>query len=148
MPVITPYTPPTPFRPPGENVPSADELEALQKQLEDLRRQSLDRARKAGDDLRTIDEAMRRLKEKEKGKAKAAEKVKRERGCMSKPRPLLVWYADQECYIPLHLIQHWLLDTWTLFMVNGSRSTTRGQLDSFCGISRLCLDFAGGTLGT
>ncbi|KZV72476.1 hypothetical protein PENSPDRAFT_649751 [Peniophora sp. CONT] len=80
MPVITPYTPPTPFRPPGEAVPSADELEALQKHLEDLRQQSLDRARKAGDDLRTIDEAMRKLKEKEKGKAKAAEKVKRERG--------------------------------------------------------------------
>ncbi|VDB84513.1 unnamed protein product [Peniophora sp. CBMAI 1063] len=80
MPVITPYTPPTPFRPPGEAVPSADELEALQRQLEDLRQQSLDRARKAGDDLRTIDEAMRKLKEKEKGKAKAAEKVKRERG--------------------------------------------------------------------
>ena len=84
MPVIAPYTPPTPFRPPGEAVPSADELEALQQQLENLRQQSLDRARKAGDDLRTIDEAMRKLKEKEKGKAKAAEKVKRERGCASK----------------------------------------------------------------
>ena len=81
MPVIAPYTPPTPFRPPGEAVPTVDELESLQKHLEELRQQSVDRARKASDDLRTIDEAMRKLKERERGKAKATEKVKRERGC-------------------------------------------------------------------
>lgn len=106
--VIHQFTTPTAFRPPGEAVPSADELEALQKQLEDLRRQSLDRARKASDDLRTIDEAMRRLKEKEKGKAKAAEKVKRERGCAYKIQPLSVRHADQEYHIPCLFTQRWL----------------------------------------
>ena len=43
------------------------------------------RAKKAGEDLKTIEESMRRLKEKEKGKgkARAVDKVKREpRDCM------------------------------------------------------------------
>lgn len=47
----------------------------------ELRQRNLERAKKAGDDLRAIQESMRRLKEKEKGKAKAVDKSKRERGC-------------------------------------------------------------------
>lgn len=42
---------------------------------------SLARSKKAGEDLKAIEESMRRMKEKEKGKAKAIEKVKRERDC-------------------------------------------------------------------
>ncbi|KAI0034982.1 histone acetyltransferases subunit 3-domain-containing protein [Vararia minispora EC-137] len=85
-PILAAYVPPTSFRhnvgrAPSEPVPPTDELEALQRQLQDLRQQSLERARKASEDLRTIEDSMRKLKEREKGKAKAAaEKVKRERG--------------------------------------------------------------------
>ncbi|KAI9453739.1 hypothetical protein F5148DRAFT_985423 [Russula earlei] len=59
-------------------VPQTEELEALQADLNELRQQILERAKKADDDLRTIEESMRRLKEKEKGKAKAVEKMRRE----------------------------------------------------------------------
>jgi transcriptional adapter 3 len=59
-------------------VPPTEELEALQADLVELRRYTLERAKKADDDLRTIEESMRRLKEKEKGKAKVVEKMKRE----------------------------------------------------------------------
>lgn len=81
------YRPPTPtcsplFKSPSETVPSTDDLERLQEELKSLRQKSLERFKKAGDDLKTIEESMRRIKEKEKGKAKAVEKVKRERPCM------------------------------------------------------------------
>jgi transcriptional adapter 3 len=59
-------------------VPPTEELEALQTDLIELRRHTLERAKKADDDLRTIEESMRRLKEREKGKAKVVEKMKRE----------------------------------------------------------------------
>jgi hypothetical protein len=59
-------------------VPPTEELEALQTDLIELRRQTLERAKKADDDLRTIEESMRKLKEREKGKAKVVEKMKRE----------------------------------------------------------------------
>jgi len=59
-------------------VPPTEELETLQIDLIELRRLTLERAKKADDDLRTIEESMRRLKEKEKGKAKLVEKMKRE----------------------------------------------------------------------
>lgn len=69
------------FKNPPETVPPTDELEALQAELNAIKEKTLERAKKAGEDLKTIEESMRRLKEKEKGKAKAIEKVKRERGC-------------------------------------------------------------------
>jgi transcriptional adapter 3 len=59
-------------------VPPTEELEALQTDLIELRRHTWERAKKADDDLRTIEESMRRLKEREKGKAKVVEKMKRE----------------------------------------------------------------------
>lgn len=82
---VAPYTSPTPIRSallrsPPDTIPPVDELEALQAELITLRLRTLERAKKAGDDLRTIEESMRRLKEKEKGKGKAVEKVKKERG--------------------------------------------------------------------
>ncbi|KAG0699009.1 histone acetyltransferases subunit 3-domain-containing protein [Suillus ampliporus] len=75
---------PTPARSPlfrntSDTVPPTDELEALQAELKLLRHKSLERAKKAGEDLKTIEESWRRIKEREKGKAKAVEKVKRER---------------------------------------------------------------------
>lgn len=69
------------FREPPDAVPPTDELEALQAELNSLKQKTLERARKAGNDLKTIEESMRRLKEKEKGKSKAVEKVKKERAC-------------------------------------------------------------------
>jgi transcriptional adapter 3 len=64
-----------------DTVPSVEELERMDSELRALRQQVIDRAKKAGEDLRTIEESMRRMKEKEKGKLRAV--VKRERDCMS-----------------------------------------------------------------
>ncbi|KAI9436319.1 histone acetyltransferases subunit 3-domain-containing protein [Lactarius indigo] len=61
-----------------DTVPPTEELESLQKDLIELRKHTLERAKKAGDDLRTIEESFKRLKEREKGKAKAVERMKRE----------------------------------------------------------------------
>ncbi|KIK96681.1 hypothetical protein PAXRUDRAFT_825704 [Paxillus rubicundulus Ve08.2h10] len=65
---------------PSESVPPVDELESLHSELKLLRQKSLERAKKAGEDLKTIEESMKRAKEKIKGKAKAIEKANRERG--------------------------------------------------------------------
>lgn len=62
-------------------LPPTEDLDALQAELKIAKQRTLERAKKAGDDLRAIEESMRRLKEKEKGKGKAIEKVKKERGC-------------------------------------------------------------------
>ncbi|CCM05762.1 uncharacterized protein FIBRA_07995 [Fibroporia radiculosa] len=67
------------FKNPPDTVPPTDELESLHAELKNLKQKTLERARKAGEDLKAIEESMRRLKEKEKGKAKAIEKVKKER---------------------------------------------------------------------
>ncbi|KAF6758581.1 histone acetyltransferases subunit 3-domain-containing protein [Ephemerocybe angulata] len=60
-------------------IPSIEEHETLLAELKALKKSAAERSKKASDDLRTIQDSMRRLKEKEKGKAKAVEKVKRER---------------------------------------------------------------------
>ncbi len=83
---ITLYTPPATIRStllknPTDTIPSTEELEALQAELKQLRQRTLERAKKAGDDLKTIEESMRRLKEREKGKGKAVDKIKKERAC-------------------------------------------------------------------
>ena len=62
-------------------VPPTEDLDALQNELKSAKAKSLERARKAGEDLRTIEESMRKMKEREKGKGKAVDKVKKERGC-------------------------------------------------------------------
>lgn len=80
------YTPPplvrsALFKNQSDTVPPIDELESLHSELQLLRQKSLERAKKAGDDLKTIDESMRRAREKAKGKAKAVDRANRERGC-------------------------------------------------------------------
>lgn len=62
-------------------VPSVDELERIHSELKLLKQRAIDRAKKAGEDLKTIEESMRRMKEKEKGKLKVIDKIKRERDC-------------------------------------------------------------------
>ncbi|GLB35590.1 putative histone acetyltransferases subunit 3 [Lyophyllum shimeji] len=81
---LTPYYPPTPIqsvllKKAPDSIPPTNELELLHDELRELRKMSLARSKKAGEDLKAIEESMRRMKEKEKGKAKAIDKVKRER---------------------------------------------------------------------
>ncbi|EJF62724.1 hypothetical protein DICSQDRAFT_104269 [Dichomitus squalens LYAD-421 SS1] len=71
------------FNNPPDTVPPTDELELLHAELTAFKAKSLERAKKAGDDIRTIEESMRRLKEKEKGKAKAIQKAERERASVT-----------------------------------------------------------------
>lgn len=76
------FNPPPPIqssllRKAPDSIPPTPELEQLHDELQELKKISLARAKKAGDDLKAIEESMRRMKEKEKGKARAV--VKRER---------------------------------------------------------------------
>lgn len=85
---LEPYTSPLPLpgivlRQQADGVPSIGELENLQKELVDLRQKALARAKKADNDLKAIEAAFRRMRELEKGKAKAFPKVKREPSCES-----------------------------------------------------------------
>lgn len=59
-------------------MPPTDELEALQKELQALKQRTLDRVRKAGNDMRLIKESMRRIEEREKGKQRV-DRIKKER---------------------------------------------------------------------
>ncbi|EPQ50614.1 hypothetical protein GLOTRDRAFT_141416 [Gloeophyllum trabeum ATCC 11539] len=67
------------FKNPPDSVPPTDVLEELHSELKLLKTKALERAKKAEYDLRFIEESMKRMKEKEKGKAKAVDKVKKER---------------------------------------------------------------------
>ena len=78
-PTIPPIRPSL-FTNPPDAVPPTDELELLQSELLAYKTKSLERAKKAGDDIRAIEESMRRLKDKERGKLKAIPKMDRERG--------------------------------------------------------------------
>ena len=62
-------------------IPPTDELEKLYKELELAKEKALERSKKASDDLKTIEESIRRMTEREKGKFKASDKIKRERDC-------------------------------------------------------------------
>ena len=104
---VTPYASPIPirsslFRSPPDAIPPVDELEALQNELKLLKQRTLERAKKAGDDLKTIEESMRRLKEKEKGKGKAIDKVKKERGCTCIDAVILTVSLTSFCVIVFH----------------------------------------------
>lgn len=59
-------------------VPPIDDLEALQAELKLLQRGAYERAKKADDDIRVAEESMRWMKEKEKGRAKALEKARKD----------------------------------------------------------------------
>jgi transcriptional adapter 3 len=89
-------TPPAPFVPlPGhpplrtallkqplpDAAPPTTPLEALQAELQALLPVARSRGRQANDALRILDESNRRMKEREKGKARAVHTVKKERGC-------------------------------------------------------------------
>ncbi|KAG5639189.1 hypothetical protein H0H81_006093 [Sphagnurus paluster] len=81
---LTPYYPPPPIqssllKKAPDSIPPTHELEQLHDELKELKKIALARSKKAGEDLKAIEESMRRMKEKEKGKAKAFDKVKRER---------------------------------------------------------------------
>lgn len=83
---ISPYGAPLPirsalFKNPSDGIPSTDELETLRSDLKLFQEKTMERARKAQEDIRIIEESMRRLKEREKGKAKAPGPVKKERAC-------------------------------------------------------------------
>ncbi|KDQ59812.1 hypothetical protein JAAARDRAFT_175369 [Jaapia argillacea MUCL 33604] len=75
------------FKNPSDSVPPTEELEVLHSQLTVLKQKALEKAKKAGNDLRYIEESMKRMKEKEKGKAKAIEKVKKEHDFTPIPEP-------------------------------------------------------------
>lgn len=90
------------FNNPPDTVPPTDELEQLQSELIAFKTKSLERAKKAGDDIRTIEESMRRLKEKEKGKAKALQK-ERERQC-AYACYALISISDQLVCVPPDLL--------------------------------------------
>ena len=83
---LTQYHPPHPIQSSllkkiPDSMPATSDLRALQDELEELKKLSLARSKKAGEDMKAIEESMRRMKDREKGKAKALEKIKRERDC-------------------------------------------------------------------
>ena len=82
---VTQYPTPPPIRSsllknPPDAIPSIDDLELLQEDLRKLKQRTIERMKKAGEDIIAIQESFKRIKEKEKGKGKAVEKVKKERG--------------------------------------------------------------------
>ena len=84
--ILSPYPSSPPLlspliRDPPDVIPPIEELEALQAELERLQQKARARAQKAGKDLKAIEESMRRMKEKEKGKARAVDKVRKDRAC-------------------------------------------------------------------
>jgi transcriptional adapter 3 len=84
--ILSPYPSSPPplsllIRDPPDAIPPIEDLEALQAELKLLQQKAYGRAKKAGDDLKAIEESMRRMKEKEKGKARAVEKVRKDRAC-------------------------------------------------------------------
>lgn len=79
---------PSPPKPPDfllvsqpEAVPWIDELELRYDALLKLKSKHLERARHAMDNMRASEEEIKRIKDREKGKARAIEKIKRERDC-------------------------------------------------------------------
>ena len=63
-------------------IPSVDELVKAQHELVQLKAKTLERAKKAENDLKTIEVAFRKMREVlEKGKVKSSAKIKREPSC-------------------------------------------------------------------
>jgi len=108
---LLPYPHPSVFRSSlfknqSEAVPPVDELESLHSELLLLRQKTLERAKKASDDLKTIGESMRRAKEKAKGKAKAMDRVNRESGRTSllHVRATKLIQSPCSCYRPSRIV--------------------------------------------
>ncbi|KAJ3859236.1 histone acetyltransferases subunit 3-domain-containing protein [Lentinula novae-zelandiae] len=93
--LFTPYPLPTQLRsslfktPTDGVVPPIDELEALHAELKNLKARTMEKARRAGEDLKVLEEGMRRMKDRaKKGKEREGkEKVKRERDFSTTPLP-------------------------------------------------------------
>lgn len=66
---------------PPDAVPPIEDLEKLEAELKFAKQRALEVGRKAKESLKTIEESIRLMTEKEKGKSKAVDKVKREHEC-------------------------------------------------------------------
>lgn len=111
------FNPPPPIqssllRKAPDSIPPTPELEQLHDELQELKKISLARAKKAGDDLKAIEESMRRMKEKEKGKARAVVKRERDCTCLSFGRVtwlFLTFYLLSPLSVPEIVISHVVL---------------------------------------
>lgn len=86
--IIMPYKLSNPPSPPSflsvtqpEAVPHIDTLEHWRDALEKLKSKHIERLGHAVENLRASDDELRRIKDREKGKSKVLEKIKRERDC-------------------------------------------------------------------
>ena len=105
---------------PPESVPAVDELEATLAELGLMRTTAHERSRKAAGDLKIIENEMRKLRERERGKGKAGTtggsvgaldkgRVKREQSCASfLVSPLK---PEAECIFLRRTLRHRSLDT-------------------------------------
>lgn len=62
-------------------LPATEELEQAEAELRNLKRRSLDCARRVGEDLRALDESVRRIRERDRAKQRPVDRIKKERGC-------------------------------------------------------------------
>lgn len=129
---LTAYPSPPPLRSnllrnTPEVLPPVSELKLLENELQTLRAKLKERGRKAGADIKVIEESMRRMKEGEKGKAKAVEKVKRERDCT--------------CILPLRVSSNltWLCHTPPLSDISCNFLLSSLAIISLC--ETLCMVF-------
>jgi hypothetical protein len=110
--IVSPYSTPVPIcsdiiKNPSESVPSTEDLEAAQLELRVLRQKSLEYVKKVGEDIKTLDESRRLIKEKEKQKGKRKEEKPKERGCgcyfFALSRIVLSEKSNRYCglYLPL-----------------------------------------------
>lgn len=68
---------------PPESIPTVNDLEATHSELTALKRIARERSKKAAGDLKIIEHEMKKMRELEKGKARAIppQRVKRESSC-------------------------------------------------------------------
>ena len=64
-----------------DSIPGIYDLELRLEALETMRLEHIERKKQAQENLRAGEEEIRRIKEREKGKSKAVEKIKHERNC-------------------------------------------------------------------
>jgi transcriptional adapter 3 len=78
---------------------ATDELELRLEALRKLKLKHLERSKHAAENLRASEDEIRRIREKEKGKSKAIEKIKRERDCA-----YFFWKYCQQCLLVLYIL--------------------------------------------
>ena len=86
--ILSPYPDPSPpllpsllLRDPPDKIPPTGDLEAIQAELKSVEQKVHERIRKARYDLKAIEESARRMYEKEKAKAKALGKPRKDGTC-------------------------------------------------------------------